>query len=100
MPRFSGNRGIMIRELDTVVLIKDLIEYGLEEGDVGAVVHVYEKEAAYEVEFVAADGTTVAVLSLDRQALRPVGGREILHVRERCEATSRPSKRRGTIWKR
>jgi hypothetical protein len=30
----------MIKELDTVVLAKDLKEYQLERGDVGSVVHV------------------------------------------------------------
>ena len=43
---------IMIKELDTVVLAKDLKEYQLTRGDVGAVVHVYEGGKAYEVEFV------------------------------------------------
>ena len=42
----------MIKELDTVVLAKDLKEYQLTRGDVGAVVHVYEGGKAYEVEFV------------------------------------------------
>ena len=31
----------MIRELDTVVLRHDFDEYGLKEGDIGAVVHCY-----------------------------------------------------------
>lgn len=72
----------MIRELDTVVLARDFPEHGLEEGDLGAVVHVYREGAAYEVEFVVADGRTVALLSLDRRDVRPVRSQEILHVRE------------------
>jgi hypothetical protein len=36
---------------------------------------------AFEVEFVAADGTTIAVLTLSHEDVRPIRGREILHVR-------------------
>ena len=32
----------MMRELDTVVLTRDLRDHGLIEGDVGTVVHAYE----------------------------------------------------------
>ena len=42
----------MIKELDTVVLSRDLPEYDLNSGDIGAVVHRYAKGSAYEVEFV------------------------------------------------
>lgn len=72
----------MIRELDTVVLTRDLKEHGLREGDVGAVVHRYPDGTTYEVEFVSAEGATVALLTLTGEDIRPVGGREILHVRE------------------
>ncbi len=71
----------MIPEMETVVLRRDLPEHGLREGDVGAVVHPYGDGAAYEVEFVAADGSTLAVLTLQEGDIRPMGGREILHVR-------------------
>ncbi len=72
----------MIEELDTVVLTHDIPERGLKKGDVGAVVHRYGDGAAWEVEFVAAEGTTVAVLTLRTTDIRPMGSREILHVRE------------------
>lgn len=72
----------MIRELDTVVLTRDLEEHGLRQGDVGAVVHCYPDGATYEVEFVSAEGATIALRTLRREDVRPVGGREILHVRE------------------
>ena len=56
----------MIRELDTVVLTTSLPEFGLEPGDMGAVVlaHRGEAEEGYEVEFVTLDGRTIAVVSL------------------------------------
>ena len=72
----------MIRELDTVVLTRDLDESGLKSGDLGAVVHRYQDGAAFEVEFVTAEGKTVAVLTLNAQDVRPLGKRDILHVRE------------------
>jgi hypothetical protein len=72
----------MIKDLDTVVLTRDLKEHGLREGDIGAVVHCYPEGTAYEVEFVSAEGATVALLTLSGEDIRPVGGREILHVRE------------------
>ena len=72
----------MIRELDLVVLTRPIAKHGLKEGDVGTVVHCYEDHQAYEVEFVDADGSTIAVLTLEHSEIRtPVRG-EILHVRE------------------
>lgn len=72
----------MIRELDTIVLTHDLPEHSLKCGDVGAVVHCYSDSKAYEVEFVAAEGRTVAVVTLTREDVRPMERDEILHVRE------------------
>lgn len=71
----------MIRELDTVVLARDLVEHGLRSGDVGAVVHCHPGDGGYDVEFVAARGGTLAVLTLTGSDIRPIGRREILHVR-------------------
>jgi hypothetical protein len=70
-----------IRELDMVALTRDLEPYGLKQGDIGAVVHKYGREGL-EVEFVTAEGKTVAVLTLNRSDVRALHGREILHVRE------------------
>ena len=71
----------MIKELDSVVLKRDLPEEGLKAGDLGAVVHLYETSDAYEVEFVRADGRTVAVVTLTPADVRSMMGDEILHVR-------------------
>jgi hypothetical protein len=49
--------------------------------DVGAVVHRYGNSEALEVKFVAADGSTIALLTLTTRDVRPIIGREILHVR-------------------
>lgn len=71
-----------MQELDLVVLMQDVEEFGLKSGDVGTVVHCYGQGEAFEVEFVAASGETVAVLTLTPADIRPLSGREILHVRE------------------
>jgi len=72
----------MIKELDTIVLTHDIGEYGLEKGDIGAVVHCYANGDAYEVEFVTADGRAIAVLTLNLNDIRLITSKEILHVRE------------------
>ncbi len=72
----------MIKELDTVVLKRNVPEYGLEEGDIGAVVHTYENNKALEVEFVTGEGDTVAVVTLVSDDVRAMKEKEILHVRE------------------
>jgi hypothetical protein len=72
----------VIKELDTVVLTHDIGEYDLKAGDIGAVVHCYSDGPAYEVEFVTAEGRTIAVLTLTLDDIRVMSNREILHVRE------------------
>ena len=76
----------MIKELDDVVLRMDLPQYGLTEGDVGTVVLVHRDGAGYEVEFTALDGETIAVVTLRADRVRPVGHREISHVRDLAHA--------------
>jgi hypothetical protein len=72
----------MIQDLDTVVLTKSKPDHGLEQGDIGAVVHTYAAGEAFEVEFVTAAGRTVAVVTLEATDIRPMAPTEILHVRE------------------
>ncbi len=71
----------MVRELDTIVLAKDIKEFHLKRGDVGAVVHIYENGKAFEVEFVTGEGETVAVATLSASDIRPIRRVDILHVR-------------------
>ncbi|MEX0621833.1 MAG: DUF4926 domain-containing protein [Candidatus Woykebacteria bacterium] len=72
----------MFKELDTVVLTHDIKDHSLEEGDIGTVVHTYGERKAVEVEVVKADGTTVAVLTLEPKDVRNITRSEILKVRE------------------
>ena len=72
---------VSIREHDRVVLRVDLPGEKLTAGDVGTVVHVHHDGKAFEIEFVALDGETVAVVTLEPSQIRPVERREITHAR-------------------
>lgn len=72
----------MFEELETVILKHDLKEYNLKEGDIGAVVNVYDSGKAAEVEFVTATGRTVALVTLNLSDVRHVKKNDLLHVRE------------------
>ncbi len=43
--------------------------------------YVYGRGEAFEVEFVTGEGQTIAVVTLERKDVRPMGKEEILHVR-------------------
>jgi hypothetical protein len=68
----------MLKELDPVVLVRDIPDRHLDEGDVGTVVHVYGDAKTYEVVFLTAEGRTVAVLTLPADALRRPEDRDML----------------------
>ncbi len=72
----------VLRELDLAVLKKDLPQHGLIVGDVGTVVFVLGDHEAYKVEFVRADGLTIALETLYAEQVEPVHGKRILHARE------------------
>jgi len=66
--------------LDTVVLNRDLPENGLQRGDLGAVVQVYEPDGL-EIEFVSAAGRTEALLTLKEGDVRAVAANDLITVR-------------------
>ena len=66
--------------LDTVVLNRDLPEKGLQRGDLGAVVQVYEPDGL-EIEFVSAAGRTEALLTLKERDVRAVAANDLITVR-------------------
>ncbi len=72
----------MIAEHSRVVLTGPAPSESLEAGDVGTVVHVYSDGKAYEVEFVALDGHTTAVATLEAGQVREVTSRDMTHTRE------------------
>lgn len=69
-----------IRELDTVVLERDVPEHGLRRGDLGAVVHL-NVDASLEVEFVRASGRTQALVQLTASDVRAVRDGDLPAVR-------------------
>jgi len=68
------------RELDSVVLDRDLPQEGLRQGDLGAVVHAYEPDAL-DVEFVTASGRTQALVTLRVGDVREVRDGDLIAVR-------------------
>ena len=68
------------RVFDTIVLDRDVPEYGLRKGDLGAVVEVYEPDGL-EVEFVTASGRTAALLTLGVRDVRAVADDDLVAVR-------------------
>jgi hypothetical protein len=77
----------MYKEHEIVVLRRDLPDQGLLVGDVGAVVGVYGS-GGYEVELVAPEGETVAVVTLGEEDIRRRRPHEILHVRAVAQVAS------------
>ena len=71
----------MIETLERVVLTNNLPERGLRAGDVGTIVLIHNQGEGYEVEFVALDGETIAVVSVYANQVRRVRSGEIAHVR-------------------
>ena len=76
----------MIRELDDVILTRDLPENELTAGDIGTVVLVHQGGKGFEVEFTTLDGETLALVTLLKSQVRSVKRREIAHVRELASA--------------
>ena len=68
------------KELESVVLTRDLPEFGLRAGDLGAVVHVTPPDAL-DVEFVRASGQTQALVTLPEEAVRTVQDDDLIAVR-------------------
>lgn len=75
-------RRLTLGEGDLAALLVNLPAHGLIRGDVRTVVLVHADGAAYEVEFMTADGETVAVETLRAEEVEPLAGSHILHVRK------------------
>ena len=68
------------KQLDTVVLDRDVPESGLRKGDLGAVVQTYEPDGL-EVEFVTAFERTHAVVTLRLLDVRAIRDEDLIAVR-------------------
>ena len=71
----------MIKEHDRIALKRNIPAEGLKAGDVGTVIHVHKKGAAFEVEFLTLHGETITVTTLDASQVRPIQKKEIAHAR-------------------
>ena len=76
------------QELDMVVLVRDLPDHLLRSGDTGAIVHLHSPDA-FEVEFMRASGTTVAVIELTAADVRLARDDDQMAVRSHAEMTGR-----------
>lgn len=71
----------MLQEHDRIVLTEDLATGRLKGGDVGSIVHIHRDGEAFEVEFLALDGSTAAVATVPASRLRPVAPTDLTHAR-------------------
>lgn len=62
---------IPFRELDSVVLVRDIPAGGLRAGALGAIVMLYTPND-FEVEFATASGDAQAVIALNSRDVRPM----------------------------
>jgi hypothetical protein len=68
------------KQLDTVVLDRDLPECGLRRGDLGAVVEIYEPDGI-EIEFAMATGKVATVITLHDRDGREIEDGDLMTVR-------------------
>ena len=68
-----------MNEHKRVVLTTYLPSEKLATGDVGTIVRVYRDGQALEVEFVALNGETLTVVTVEQSQVRPIEHREITH---------------------
>lgn len=71
----------MPEEHDRLVLTADISDAGLKIGDVGTMVHVCPQRRAFEVEFLALDGSTAVVSTILPSQTRRVTPTDITHAR-------------------
>lgn len=82
----------MFKLLDPVVLKSDVPERGLVKGLLGTVVEVYSP-AKVEVEFVTANGRTIALLPLSTHHLRKPTAADAIAVTSTLKPKAKASKR-------
>jgi len=77
-----------MQSLDVVVLTRDLPAHDLRRGDLGTVVEQYRPDSI-GVEFVAASGRTLALVTLRPKDFRSVAEDDLVAVRPAHDTTSR-----------
>jgi hypothetical protein len=71
----------MIERFSTVVLTEDLPDDELISGDSGTVIDIYDGGTAYEIEFFALSGETVAVATVESKMVRSATKEDVTHSR-------------------
>ena len=71
-----------IREFERVVLLHDMPSEGLSAGDVGVAVDLLQGGKGVIVEFMTFDGDTIAVVTLHAEQVRPIGRKDMIHIRQ------------------
>jgi predicted RNase H-like HicB family nuclease len=61
----------LLREHETIEIREIMDHLNLQAGTSGVIVHAYPKEVAYEVEFIAKDGRTLGVETIEAEELTP-----------------------------
>lgn len=81
--RVCYSLSVRIKEFDRAYLLEDVMETPFVKGDVGIVVFVYPDNKAYEIEFVALDGTTLGVETVRSTQVKSVKGiKKVIHIDE------------------
>lgn len=66
---------------ERVVLVKNLVNSRFIKGDVATIVEIYGKGKGYEIEFFAADGSTLGVETVPANAIKSCKGiKGVLHI--------------------
>jgi hypothetical protein len=66
---------------ERVVLVEDLPHTTYIKGDIATVVEIYKKDKGYEIEFFAADGSTLGVETVPAHAIASCKGiKGVLHI--------------------
>lgn len=69
--------------LETIVVTVNIPDHKILAGDLGTIVEIYTKPtSAYEVEFVNADGSTRALLTLAPEQIRLLSPADVLTTRQ------------------
>lgn len=73
----------MIKEFERIYLLANLEGTPFVKGDVGTVVFIYPENKAFEVEFLALDGSTLGVETVPPEQVKSVNGiKKVLHIDE------------------
>ncbi len=58
-------------------------------GDIGVIIHIHPKGAAYVLEFFGANGETVGIATAKSSEVRPVTAQDVLHARVMQESAAK-----------